>query len=272
LRLLFAVVAAASLLAVVDNAGSASAAADVRLHCSPSSGSCSKAVDCAPNNHDPGAFDMISIENHGDVAQDLTGWVLKSDPEQSEQMALDVAGTLVPLVDPNEDRVFIVAGRHSESYPDRKTYRWSIQEVLRDAGEPADYIRLFDPSGNLVDSMDCNGQPVPLPTAVSATPTPAPQAAAAANQPAAGETQPSGQSADSQQGRAAAQAAGLSQAAAAAPAGGVGAGAVPAPDSGVGSLAPVGAGSPLFAFGALAAGLAGLATSAILLRRGVRRR
>jgi hypothetical protein len=263
LRLLLVALVAASLLAVAESAAAApSAAPSIKL----------TTVDCAPEGHEPGAFDIIRLENHGDAAQDLAGWQLKSDPEDSEEMALDVAGTLVPLVDANEDRVYIVAGRHSEGYPDRKTYRWSISGILRDSGDPPDYVRLYDASGNLVDSMDCNQQPVPLATAAPATPTPASHVST--NQQSTDSTQSVGQNvADSQQGpvAGAAQAGGGSQAAVA-PAGAAGA-AVPAPDSGVGSLAPVGAGSPLFAFGALAAGLAGIATSGILLlRRGVRRR
>ena len=187
LRLLLAVVAAGVLLTVSGDGGSASAASNVRLVTSSTDGY--KAVDCAPSidGHGPGQFDLVRLENHGDAPQDLTGWVLKSDPEDSQQFTLDVAGTLVPFVDVNEDRVIVVAGQHATSIPDRGLYLWSIGGILRDSGDPVDYVRLYDQNGNLVDSMDCNGNPVPLATAAPATPTPAPQVAA--NQPGPESTQ-----------------------------------------------------------------------------------
>jgi hypothetical protein len=268
LRLLLAVVAAGIFLAISTGGSSDSASAAPQIVLANSDPTSTwKPVDCAPIGHDPGAYDIIQIENHGDAPLDLTGWVLKSDPEDTQLMSLDVAGTLAPLVDPKEDRVLIVAGQHSESYPDRNVYQWSRPEILRDSGDPPDYVRLYDPNGNLIDSKDCNQNPVPLATAVPATSTPAPQVAS--NQPAES-TQPAGQTtANDQQSRAATSGQSPVGQAATAPS----SGSVPAPNSGVGSLSPMNATSWPLAFAALAVGLAGLATSGVLLlRNGARRR
>jgi hypothetical protein len=271
LRLLLAVAAAAVFLTIAGDDDSAFAASNVRLVTSATDGY--KAVDCAPSidGHGPGQFDHIRLENHGDAPQDLTGWVLKSDPEDSQQLPLDAAGTLVPFVDVSEDRVIIVAGPHANGYPDRKVYLWSIGGVLRDSGDPVDYVRLYDAGGNLVDSMDCNGNPVPLQTATPATPTPAPQVGA--NQPNPESTQQAEQTSantTTQQNRAATS--GQAPVGQGAPAGGSVAGSVGAPNSGVGSLAPVNSNSWPLALGALAVGLVGLISSAaLLIRKGVRR-
>jgi len=258
LRLLLAVVAAGTLLFVAGHGGSAFAAANVQF----------KDIDCAPEGHEPGAFDIVRIHNLGDAAQDLAGWQLKSDPEDAQWMALDVAGTVVPELDPADRPLTIVAGQHAESYPDVKVYRWTIGGVLRDSGDPPDYVKLFDPSGNLIDSMDCNQQPLPVATTVPATATPAPQVAV--NQPSTGTTDTT--TANDQQNRAASSGQNPVGQSSTAPASAA-AGSVSAPDSGIGSLAPVNATSWPLAFGALAAGLMGLAVSGmLLLRRGPRRR
>ena len=94
-------------------------------------------IDCAPATHAPGAFDIIRINNTGAAPQDLGGWQLTSDPEATERMSLDVTGTL----DPGEPLI-IVAGPHGTPFPADNIFLWSPIGVLRDSGEPADYVRL----------------------------------------------------------------------------------------------------------------------------------
>lgn len=125
----------------------------------------------------PGELDIVYIRNDGDTAQDLTGWELRSDGAD-ERMSLTPAGA----IDPGE-QVWATAGTHAVNLPDQDTFLWSNNEMLRDSGDPPDYVLLFDPSGNQVSGMDCNHNPVAAPTApptappaVAATPSPAPAA------------------------------------------------------------------------------------------------
>ena len=46
-------------------------------------------------NQDP---EVVTITNRGSVAQDLTGWTLRSDPVASEIYELSAVGTLAPAV------------------------------------------------------------------------------------------------------------------------------------------------------------------------------
>ena len=117
-------------------------------------------IDCAPATHAPGAFDIIRINNTGAAPQDLAGWQLTSDPEATERMSLDVTGTL----DPGEELI-IVAGPHGTAFPADNIFLWSPIGVLRDSGEPADYVRLLDASGAQVSFAAC---PVPAPVAMDA--------------------------------------------------------------------------------------------------------
>jgi hypothetical protein len=137
------------------------------------------AVECAKH---PGLFDVVYITNSGDAPQDLAGWQLKSDPEGSEQMALATAGAL----DPGE-QLIVVAGAHGVTIPAENVYLWTFLEVLRDGGEPADYVKIFDPAGSFVNGMNCLGQPL------SAA---APPPAAPAAQPAAAQSSASAQTAN----------------------------------------------------------------------------
>jgi hypothetical protein len=110
-------------------------------------------IECGQPEH-AGQFDLVHIQNSGDVSQDLAGWQLRSDPEGSEQMSLGVAGS----VDPGET-VFIVAGAHGVNLPSENLFLWSNVAVLRD-GDAGDYAKLVDPSGNAVSGLNCLGQPV----------------------------------------------------------------------------------------------------------------
>ena len=122
----------------------------------------------------PGQLDIVYIENTGDVAQDLTGWELQSDGE-NERMSLTPAGTIGP-----GQEIFATAGVHAVNLPDEDVFLWSNDEMLRDSGDPADYVLLLDASGTQVSGMDCNhnllAAPTAAPTAAPQTPAPALQA------------------------------------------------------------------------------------------------
>jgi hypothetical protein len=132
-------------------------------------------LECGKPFH-AGQFDAVWLVNQGDAAQDLAGWLLRSDGE-NEQMALGTLGTL----DAGEQLV-LVAGAHAVQVPSENVYVWTLNEVLRDSGEPPDYVRLMDPGGNLVSGLDCAGG-VPGAAPTPAPVTPAPQQASAGSQP-----------------------------------------------------------------------------------------
>ena len=121
-------------------------------------------IDCAPATHAPGAYDVIRINNTGATPQDLAGWELTSDPEATERMPLDAAGTLDAA-----EELIILAGRHGTPFPADNIFLWSPIGVLRDSGEPADYVRLLDASGAQVSFAAC---PVPAPVATAAPEAP----------------------------------------------------------------------------------------------------
>lgn len=115
-------------------------------------------IDCAPATHAAGAFDIIRINNTGATPQALAGWQLTSDPEAAERMTLDIAGTL----DPGEQTLIIVAGPHGTAFPADNIFLWSPIGVLRDSGEPPDYVRLLDASGAQVSFAACPASaPIP---------------------------------------------------------------------------------------------------------------
>ena len=134
------------------------------------------AIDCVKH---PGLWDLIWIKNTGDAPLDLAGWQLRSDPEATQQMSLAPAG----VIDPGEE-IIVTAGAHGVNLPNENLYLWSTDEVLRDGGNPIDYVRLFDASGALAAGINCAGQPI----GIAPEPTPAqaqPQTNASGNQPAA---------------------------------------------------------------------------------------
>jgi hypothetical protein len=271
LRLVLGAIALVGLSVVAANAAPASAAPRIEL----------TEVNCLPGPTHEGKLDIVRLHNRGDASQDLTGWQLKSDPEDSQSFSLNIAGTLPPVSetidpDPKYHRpwVVIVAGQHATELPHEQTWLWSSSEILRDPPKPddpvqtLDFIRLYDSSGNLVDSQDCAGNPVPLQTSTPETPTPAPQVANT-DTPAEGtqggaQTGSSGSS-GTNTGATTGQPAGSGQTAAQAGLGG----SVPAPNSGVGSLAPVTTSPLRLALGlvALGAGFIGLVLGGNPLRK-----
>ena len=125
-----------------------------------------KWMNCAVH---PGQLDIVYIDNQGDAAQDLTGWQLRSD-QDGEVMSLSPAGTLAA-----GQEIIASAGAHAVNLPNEGVYLWSINEMLRDSGEPSDYVRLLDATGAQVSGMDCNhnalAAPTPVPTAPPAAGT-----------------------------------------------------------------------------------------------------
>ncbi|HSP55183.1 MAG TPA: lamin tail domain-containing protein [Dehalococcoidia bacterium] len=158
------ILAATALLAA--RADGAHAAADVHV----------LLIDCSLH---PGQLDIIYIENKGDTTQDLTGWELRSDGP-GEQMSLTPAGSIAPGA-----QIFVTAGSHAVNLPDEQVYLWSNNEILRDSGDPPDYVRLLDAAGNEVSNMDCNHNPL---SAATPVPTLAPAAPAAQSNPTSSTT------------------------------------------------------------------------------------
>jgi len=145
---------AAAVAAVAALGGSASAAAALQM----------TQIECGLPVH-AGQFDAVWIVNQGDSPQDLAGWTLRSDPEGTEQMSLAPAGSL----DPGEQPLIVLAGAHAAPVPGENIYVWSFSEILRDAGDPLDYVKLYDASGAFISGMDCSGAVL---TAPAATPVP----------------------------------------------------------------------------------------------------
>jgi hypothetical protein len=228
-------------------------------------------IECLPGPGHEGKLDLIYIHNRGDAAQDLTGWKLTSDPEDSQTMLLDIAGTLGPVnqlgTAPSEDkpRVIISAGSHAVQLPDSSMWLWSVSEILRDDSDPPDFVRLYDNNGDLVASKEC---PDLTPATPSPTPTPEPQVAAPENQ-ASGQTGSESSTGGSTQGGSAGSQTATSGQNSQAASGGTAAGSVGAPNAGIGSLAPVGTSSLALSLSvvAVAAGFIGLAVSTTFLMK-----
>lgn len=158
-RITLVIAAAAWLSAFALSTGGASAAAAPQV----------TLLEC--DKH-PAQFDVIYITNSGDAALDLAGWTLRSDPEASEQMSLAVAGAL----DAGEQMI-VVAGAHGVTIPSENVWLWTNAEILRDSGDPADYVKLYDASGGFVSGLDCSGQVLTAAPPPAAAPTAAPQSA-----------------------------------------------------------------------------------------------
>ena len=120
-----------------------------------------KWMNCAVH---PGQLDIVYIDNQGDAAQDLAGWELRSD-QDGEVMSLSPAGTLAA-----GQEIIASAGAHAVNLPNEGVYLWSINEMLRDSGEPSDYVRLLDATGAQVSGMDCNHNALAAPAPVSTAP------------------------------------------------------------------------------------------------------
>jgi hypothetical protein len=103
------------------------------------------AIDCS------GDPEIVTILN-GDAPTDLTGWSVVSDPVADESFDLTVAGQLAAGVSIN-----VQAGPGAGG-----SLVWSQEEVLRD-DDPADFARLLDDSGAIVDEVAC-AEPTPTPT------------------------------------------------------------------------------------------------------------
>lgn len=138
--------ALATLLAVglwlVGAPGAGAAASDVRL----------AGLDCTGNP------EVVEIKNSGDAGQDLTGWKLLSDPNES--FDLTPVGTI-----PAGGSVFVESGPGAQA-----TFTWSQSPVFRD-NDASDYVRLVDSAGQTKSELRC-AQPTPTPATAAPTPTP----------------------------------------------------------------------------------------------------
>jgi hypothetical protein len=114
------------------------------------SGVRTSALDCI------GDPESVVIENAGDAEQDLNGWSLQSDPD--ETFDLSGVGSLQPAA-----TVTIQSGPSAAG-----AFTWSTEEVFRD-DDDTDYVRLVDDTGATIDEVACSPSETPEPTA---TPTP----------------------------------------------------------------------------------------------------
>ena len=105
-------------------------------------------------NGDP---ELVAIENRGDVAQQLAGWELQSDPA-SEVFDLSVLGGLQPGAS-----IFIQAGPSATG-----VFKWGTAFVFRD-DDTTDYVRVVDDTGATVHQVNCGGE---IPSDPSPTATP----------------------------------------------------------------------------------------------------
>jgi Lamin Tail Domain len=133
-----------TVLAVVTSlllfTSAAAAGADVRI----------TALDCESHPR------RIRIENLGDAAQDLSGWQIQTDPAGGPPFDLGQVGSL----DAGQ-KVFVFQGHLSPATaPDAGYYRWGTGETfyLR-ANDSTDYVRIVDPQGNTINQRNCEGLP-----------------------------------------------------------------------------------------------------------------
>ena len=104
--------------------------------------------------------EVVVIQNRGDVAQDLTGWKLESDPPGDE--VFNLFGTLKP-----GEWTSISLGQ---------------QSVYRD-DDPSDYARIVNETGGAVHQVNCAGGAAATPTP---TATAGPEASPLVNVPNGG--------------------------------------------------------------------------------------
>jgi hypothetical protein len=112
-------------------------------------------LDCA------GDPETVVIDNQGSAAEDLNGWQLQSDPD--ETFDLSTVGGIQPGAS-----VTVQSGPAASG-----VFVWDSAEVFRD-GDATDYVRLVDGAGATVQEVACAGAtPEVTP---EATPEPSPAA------------------------------------------------------------------------------------------------
>lgn len=153
-KLALSAVLAAITAVVALAAGSLSFAAQADVHI--------VSVDC---NGDP---EEVVVENAGDIAQDLGGWELWSDPVDEQVFDLASLGSLQPGA-----TVFIRSGPAATG-----VFTWSEEFIFRD-DDPTDFARLVDPDGTAVDEVACGEETIEA--SPTATPEPSPEPSPAAN-------------------------------------------------------------------------------------------
>lgn len=163
-------------------------------------------LDC---NSNP---EVVEVKNFGTAPQDLTNWVLRSDPVTAEVFNLDVIE--IPSFEPGilgPDRDFTVeaGSRARATDPTQRRWQWSTTSIFR-TGDVSDFVQIVDLSTgfpNIIDQVHCTevlATPTPTPTTgttptpttgttptADASPTPTPLGAV---QPPAGSLPPTGDS------------------------------------------------------------------------------
>lgn len=111
-------------------------------------------LDCDSNP------EVVFIVNLGSASQDLTGWMLYSDPidDPSQRFDLSAVGSLAAG---DRARIFSGGGPPS-SDPTTGRYLWEANSKYRD-GDPTDFVQVLDATGAVVDQLNC-GEEAFLPT------------------------------------------------------------------------------------------------------------
>lgn len=104
-------------------------------------------LDC---NSDP---ELVVIANVGDEAQELEGWRLQSDPPETQSFDLRKLGAQLPPGVSDS----IQSGAAASG-----AFVWTKEFVFRD-DDHADYARLVDDAGVVVQQVDCAATPGPSP-------------------------------------------------------------------------------------------------------------
>lgn len=112
-------------------------------------------LDCDSNP------EVVFIENLGGTAQDLGGWMLRSNPVSDPHQTFDlsVVGSLAP-----GDRARIFSdGAAPSSDPATGRFLWAPDNKYRD-DDRSDFAQVVDAGGAVVDQLHCGEEPfVPTP-------------------------------------------------------------------------------------------------------------
>jgi len=93
--------------------------------------------------------EIVVINNNGSAPQNMAGWTLRSDPEDSQVFDLSVVGTI-----PAGDGITVLSGAEVSPVPTPPVYMWTTQERYRDF-DPTDYARVVSNEGGETDRENC---------------------------------------------------------------------------------------------------------------------
>lgn len=115
--------------------------------------------------------EIVVVENQGVVAQDLTGWSLRSDPVDNAQQVFDL--TQVGTLGPGEQASIYSGSAAPATDAAAGVWRWALNFKFRN-DDPTDFAQIVDGATNVIHQVNCGGgQPGPSPTPTR-TRTPAP--------------------------------------------------------------------------------------------------